>query len=212
MTSEYRPVDETANLITHGLGLILSVAASVYLMRIAIEGQHPRTVAACGIYCLTLVLLYAASTLSHAFYDVETRRIFRMLDQGAIFLMIAGSFTPFAMIFLTHGWWWTLLAAMWMLAFGGVLVVLRMRDLVGLAKLPYGIMGWLPVLSLWELYRRAPLEMLLWMVAGGAFYSLGAIFLTLDRKVRYFHALWHTFVMAGSMCHYIAIVVYIAPE
>lgn len=210
MSSEERPADESANLITHGLGFLLSVLATVYLMQLVISGHHLRTIVACAVYCSTLVLLYAASTLSHAFHDLDWRRVFRTLDQACIFLMIAGSFTPFAAVFLNRGWWRLLLWSMWFLALLGVLFVLRRRNLSGLAKVPFGVMGWLPVVALGELYQRAPLNMLLWIVAGGAFYSIGAIFLALDRRVRYFHAAWHLFVIAGSICHYIGIIAYVA--
>ncbi len=210
MTSAQRPVDESANLITSGLGFLLSVVAAVYLMQLVVPGHQPRTIVACGVYCSTLVVLYAASTLSHTFHDLELRRLFRTLDQACIFLLIAGSCTPYAVIFLNHGWWWLLLWVMWGLAFAGVVFVLCRRDLSGPAKLSYGVMGWLPVVALWELYHRAPLDMLLWLVAGGAFYSIGGIFLALDRRVRYFHAMWHALVVAGSICHYVGVIVYVA--
>ena len=210
MTSAQRPVDESANLITSGLGFLLSLVAAVYLMRLVVPGHQPRTIVACGVYCSTLVVLYAASTLSHTFHDLELRRLFRTLDQACIFLLIAGSFTPYAVIFLNHGWWRMLLWTMWGLAFSGVVFVLRRRDLSGPAKFSYGVMGWLPVMALWELYHRAPFDMLLWLVAGGAFYSIGGIFLALDRRVRYFHAVWHVLVVAGSICHYVGVIVYVA--
>lgn len=208
MSSEHRPIDEAANLLTHGLGLILSVVATVVMMW-GVAGENGRTVAACGVYCLTLILLYGASTLSHSFYDLEWRRLFRMVDQACIYLLIAGSFTPFAVIFLCHGWWWLILVAMWVLAIAGVLLALRLRNLSGAAKITYGLLGWLPAVSLWELYQRAPAEMLVWLLAGGFFYSSGTIFLRLDQKIRYLHALWHAFVIAGSICHYIAVIVYV---
>ncbi len=208
--SELRPIDEAANLFTHGIGLLLSLVATGYLMGLVVAEHQTRTIVACAVYCATLVLLYAASTLSHTFYDLDWRRVFRTLDQACIFLLIAGSFTPFAVVFLNHGWWRLMLWAMWLLAFAGIVFVLCRRDLSGPAKIPYGVMGWLPVVALWELYQRAPLNMLLWIVAGGASYSIGAIFLSLDRKVRYFHAVWHVLVVAGSICHYVGIVVYVA--
>ena len=96
---------------------------------------------------------------------------------------------------------------MWVLAFSGVVLVLRMRDLSGAAKITYGLLGWLPVVSLGELYQHAPLDLLVWLLAGGFFYSVGTIFLFLDRKVRYLHALWHAFVIAGSICHYMCVLV-----
>ena len=210
MTSELRPVDEAANLLTHGLGLVLSVVATIVMMWI-VAAESVRTIAACGVYCLTLVLLYGASTLSHSFHDLGLRRLFRTLDQACIYLLIAGSFTPFAVIFLGRGWWWLILVALWVLAFSGVLLVLRQRDLTDAAKITYGLLGWLPVISLWELSQRDPPGLLFWLLAGGFFYSTGTIFLRYDRKVRYLHALWHAFVIVGSgVCHYIAVLVYAA--
>lgn len=200
-----RPVDEHANLVTHGLGFFLSVAASAFLMTRAVEGHEPVNIAACGIYCGSLTGLYAASTLSHSFHDLAWRRFFRTLDQACIFLLIAGSFTPVGVVYFTKGWWPLLPAAMWVLALCGVVVVLWQRHLTPAAQMTYGILGWLPVISLPLLIARAPIEILLWMIAGGLFYTLGAVFLCFDRSIRYFHAMWHTFVMAGSACHYFAI-------
>ncbi len=207
MTTEHRPVDEAANLLTHGLGLVLSLIATAVMMWVVAD-ENVRTIAACGVYCLTLILLYGGSTLSHSFHDLELRRLFRTIDQACIYLLIAGSFTPFAVIYLGHGWWWLSLVAMWVLAIAGVLFALRLRNLSGAAKVTYAILGWLPAVTLWELYQRAPPEMLVWMLAGGFFYSSGTIFLKYDRKVRYLHALWHVFVIAGSVCHYIAVLVF----
>ena len=203
--AELRPVDEHANLITHGLGLLLSVIASTVLMTLVVNNPQSINAVACAIYCGSLVSLYAASTLSHTFYDLAWRRFFRTIDQVCIYLLIAGSFTPFAVKFLWHGWWPNLLTVMWGLAIFGVLLVLVMRNLTPTAKLTYGLLGWLPAMSLKELVDVAPVEVIVWIVAGGFFYSVGSVFLRFDQRVRYFHALWHTFVVAGSICHYIAI-------
>jgi hemolysin III len=205
--AEHRPVDEHANLITHGLGFLLSLAASVLLMSVVNNGRPATDIIVCGIYCVSLIGLYAASTLSHMFYDLAWRRLFRTLDQACIYLLIAGSFTPVAVVYLGHGWWPLLLAAMWVLAIVGVFLVFRMRNLTPAAKMTYGILGWLPVISLRVLFEAAPLEVIVWVVAGGLFYSVGALFLRFDAHVRYFHALWHTFVIAGSICHYMAILI-----
>lgn len=209
VSGEQRPIDETANLLTHGFGLLLSIAAAIFMMW-TVADQDARTIAACGVYCVTLVLLYAASTLSHTFHDLERRRLFRMLDQACIYLLIAGSFTPLAVVFLGHGWWWLILIGMWVFAFAGVLFVLRLRDLSGAAKITYLLLGWLPAVSLWELYQCAPPGVLIWLLAGGFFYSAGTIILRFDRKIRYLHALWHAFVIAGSICHYIGVLVHVA--
>ena len=210
MTSEQRPADEMANLLTHVLGFLLSLAATFLLMPIVMARQELRTTLACGVYCLTLVLLYGASTLSHAFRDRGLRRMFRTLDQACIYLLIAGSMTPLAVVFLRQGRWWLFLPTMWALAVAGVLFVLRQRDLSGPVKITYGALGWLPVVAFPELSRHAPFGLLLWIVAAGAFYSTGTIFLALDRRVLYFHALWHMFVVAGSICHYVGVLVYVA--
>jgi len=203
--AEHRPADEHANLITHGFGFLLSLAASAVLMTIVLNERPAIDVVACGIYCMCLVGLYAASTLSHMFYDLAWRRWFRTIDQACIYLLIAGSFTPVGVVYLRQGWWPLLLVAMWVLAIVGVVLVLRVRNLTPGAKVTYGILGWLPVISLKELSEAAPLEVILWVVAGGLFYTLGTLFLRYDGRFRYLHALWHTFVMAGSICHYMAI-------
>lgn len=205
-----RPIDEYANLITHGFGLVLTIGASAFLMRLAIAFQPLRTIGACAVYCVSLMALYAASTLSHSFHDPHWRRFFRTVDQACIYLLIAGSFTPVAITYLWNGWWPILLACMWILAALGVLLVLRMRNLTPIAKVTYGILGWLPIISLPTLVVTAPRPLLLWTIAGGAFYSLGAVFLAYDGRVRYFHALWHTFVIAGSICHYVVILRFVA--
>lgn len=202
---EYRPVDEHANLITHGLGLLLSIAASALLMTLAFSERKAINVVACGVYCVSLIGLYAASTLSHTFHDLAWRRFFRTLDQACIYLLIAGSFTPVGVVYFRAGWWPLLPTSMWVLALFGVVLVFRMRNLTPSAKITYGILGWLPVVSLKHLFDAAPIEILLWMVAGGLFYSVGTVFLRFDQRIRYFHALWHTFVIAGSTCHYVAI-------
>jgi len=162
-------------------------------------------IVACGVYSFSLIALYAASTLSHTFHDLAWRRFFRTVDQACIYLLIAGSFTPFAAEFLDHGWWTVLIWAMWTLAILGVVLVMWMRNLTPAAKVTYGVLGWLPIVSLKELFEAAPVEILTWILVGGAFYSEGSVFLRFDQRVRYFHAVWHTFVIAGSICHYIAI-------
>ena len=205
LPAEQRPIDEHANLITHGLGLVLSLLASVLLMTLVSYRLQTINIVACGIYCASMIGVYAASTLSHTFYDLAWRRFFRALDQAFIFLMIAGSFTPFAVLNLGRGWSWTvLLAAMWVVAIAGVGLVIRMHNLTPVARSMYLILGWLPVLFSKAIFAAASPEILVWMFAGGAFYTVGILFLQFDQRVRYFHALWHTFVIAGSICHYMA--------
>jgi hemolysin III len=203
MTSAIRPTDELANVITHGVGFLLGFAGAVHLLQ-QVDGLTPSLVIACRIYAATLLLVYGCSTLSHAFYDVAWRRRFRTLDQASIFLLIAGTYTPFAVIYM-HGLWQWLLVAMWILAALGVWRVVQVRDLSRMDKCFYGVTGFLPVVGLGELAHLAPATVIFWIIAGGACYTLGSPFLWLSPSVRYAHAAWHTLVMAGSACHYWAI-------
>ncbi|MFK7779168.1 MAG: hemolysin III family protein [Gimesia sp.] len=203
--AEHRPIDERANFYTHALGFFLSVVASAVLMILVVQHHQTINIIACSIYCCSLIGLYAASTFSHMFYDLAWRRFFRTLDQVFIYLLIAGSYTPFAVVFLWHQWWPMLMAVMWVLSIFGVILVLYMRNLTPMAMITYGILGWLPLISLISLYDTTPVAIFAWIIAGGLFYSTGSLFLIYDQRVRYFHALWHTFVIAGSTCHYIAL-------
>lgn len=202
---ERRPPDEIANFLTHGAGFLLSLAGAAVLMDMAWSAPTLRLLLACGVYCFSLIGLYGASTLSHAFYDLRWRRLFRALDQAFIYVLIAGSFTPFSVVYLWSDWWPLLLVVMWALALLGVCVVLSVRNLSPAGKVTYGLLGWLPVIALPTLSASASTEILTWVFAGGILYTSGTVFLTLDRHVRYFHALWHLFVIGGSIAHFIAI-------
>lgn len=202
-------MDEHANFVTHGFGLLLAVLGSAVLMEL-VRDNHRDLVFGCAIYCFSLVGLYAASTLSHAFYDVRWRRFFRCLDQAFIFILIAGSFTPVAAEYLRDGWWPLLILAMWALALTGVAAVMWKGHLTAAAQTTYLLLGWLPVIALKTIVEAAPGEILFWILGGGLFYTVGTLFLWNDHRVRYLHALWHAFVVAGSACHFIAILLLVA--
>lgn len=204
MTSAERPIDEIANVLTHALGFLLSIAAAGYLMS-RVANQSVPVMSACHIYSVTLLSLYASSTLSHLFHDLAWRKQFRTLDQACIFLLIAGTYTPFAVIYAAPDGWPWLLVSMWVLAGIGVCRVIRVGDLSRTDKFFYGVMGFLPAIGLGELSRQSPVSVIAWIVAGGACYSFGAVFLRISASVRYAHAAWHILVMAGSVCHYWAI-------
>ena len=140
MTSLARPPDEFANCATHGVGFLLSLPAVGYLIA-RVAGQPAALVGACSLYSVTLLLVYGTSTLSHLFYDATWRRRFRTCDQASIFLLIAGTYTPFAVMYLNHGAWWWLLACMWVIAALGVWRVTRVCDLSATDKLSYGVGG-----------------------------------------------------------------------
>lgn len=211
MTSSIRPPDELANVLTHTLGLLLSFLAAGSLMT-SVADQPVGIKTGCGVYSVALVLVYGSSTLSHLFYDVNWRGRFRTLDQACIFLLIAGTYTPFAMVYMNRGEWWLLLALMWLVALIGVWRVLLVRDLPRIDKVLYGVLGLLPVIVLPALARVAPAALITWIVAGGACYLLGTIFLRLSPVVRYAHAVWHVMVIMGSACHYQAVVLAVAAD
>ena len=205
--SHERPADESANFITHGVGFLLSVPAATYLIMLAADHPSRKLQIACGVYGTSLVGLYAASMLSHTFHDPARRRFYRMLDQAFIYLLIAGTFTPWAVSYLHEGWWQALLPGMWIAAMLGAVMTVRTLQLATVPKIAmYVIFGWIPASSIKVVYHAVPPEIGLWMLAGGLFYTFGTVFLLNDHRVRYFHALWHAFVIAGSTCHYLAVI------
>jgi hemolysin III len=203
--------EETANSITHGIGLALSVAAAVALLQTASQTHDAWTLAGCGIYALTMVAVYAASTLSHVFRAPGPRQFFRILDQACIYLLIAGTYTPFGLTYLRGGWWWLLLSAMWLVALLGVLSKTWLRHRVDAASAwTYVLLGWLPITAAWPITKTVPGGALRWMLLGGLLYTLGTVFLTLDSRVRYFHSVWHLLVIAAGAAHFWAIYHYVA--
>lgn len=199
------PPDELANLLTHGLGFLLSIGGALALMQLAMSRGDQAALVASAIYSATLVGLYGASTLSHAFFSLHWRGFFQTLDQACIFLLISGSFTPFAIFYLQESWWPLLLVASWVLALVGAAAVLWMRYLSRKMQIVYLLLGWLPVISLKVIVDATSSAVVAWLVAGGLFYSVGTLFLRVDKQYRYFHAIWHAFVIAGSASHYVAV-------
>lgn len=205
MTSAIRPDDEWANLLTHAVGGLFSIMGSGYLL--AVVSHRPLLLrVSIGIYVFTLILVYACSTLSHAFYELPRRKWFRMLDQASIFLHIAGVYTPFAVIYFHDRLWLGLLIAMWSIAIWGVVRVFRVHNLSRFDKLWFGVLGCLPGICLPELYRLAPWPVLAWVLAGGMCYGMGVPFFIRSAVTRYSHAVWHLCVIGGSACHYRAVV------
>ena len=204
--------EELANSITHGAGLLLSIVGGCALL-LAADGRVNGTVfAGCAIYSLTLVALYLASTLSHVFHRSPRKRLLRMLDQGCIYLLIAGSFTPFALAYLASGGWLLLLATMWVIAIAGFVSKMVWAHRVDSVSMwVYLALGWMPILAARPIVSAVPLECLFWIMAGGLSYTIGTVFLTLDERVPYFHAVWHLFVIAGSICHYVVISQFVVP-
>jgi hemolysin III len=203
--------EEIANSITHGLGLIASIAALPILLLRARSSNDPSAVTGAAIFGVTLILLYAASTVYHALPLSKGKRFFRVLDHSAIYLLIAGTYTPFALGPLRGPWGWTLLAIIWTLALIGIgsKVVVRFRRSHPSTWL-YLLMGWLIVVAIKPLVENIPRAGLFWLAAGGLAYTGGVAFYAMKR-VRYSHMIWHLFVATGSVCHFIAVLGYAIP-
>ena len=206
------PAEELVNALTHGVGLVLSVGAAISLMFVAARSADPWHLVGGGIHAITMVAVYAASTLSHSFQQPTLRHTFRRLDQAAIYLFIAGSYTPFALVYLRGGGWWFLLAVIWGIALGGFFSKAFWGHRVdAVPTWLYVFLGWLPGIAAVPLMGVVPAPGLWWMLAGGLFYTVGIIFLKHDDRVPFFHAVWHLCVIAGSACHFYAIFVYVIP-
>ncbi len=204
-------VAEIVNSATHGMGLVLAVSAGMMLTFQAMaQGDRWRT-SGCLVFAATLVGVYAASTLSHLAQRRPWRQYFRMWDQGLIYLLISGTYTPFALTYLRDGWWWLLTGAMWTLAAYGFINKIAFQHRVDRISLwLYLLLGWLPILGAPWYGSYLPGGCMAWMLGGGVVYTLGAVFLMLDHKWPYFHGVWHLLVIAGSACHFLAVWMYVA--
>jgi hemolysin III len=201
--------EEIANSVSHGIGFTAAVA----MLPILIINAIPRGAAAvvgAALFGATIPLLYLTSTLYHALTNPRAKRVFRILDHSAIYLVIAGTYTPFMLGALRGAWGWTLLAIIWALAIGGV--ILKSTGGIKYERLSLGLyvaMGWLIVIAVWPLYRHVPAAGLIWLGAGGVAYTAGVLFYRMDH-VRYLHFVWHLCVMAGTACHVVAVMKYSA--
>lgn len=203
--------EEIANSVIHGLALLGSLAAVPVLL--ITTGSHDAwQMVGVAVFGASLVLLYGASTLYHAVSAESAKRVLRMVDHVAIYLLIAGSYTPFMLGVLRGPVGFSLLAAIWGLAVFGIVAKLRLRfRYPHLSTALYLLMGWMIVLAIRPLLTHVSTTGLLWLLAGGLCYTGGVAFYVTDTRVRYGHAIWHVFVAAGSACHFFAILWHSAP-
>jgi hemolysin III len=201
--------EEFANTITHGAGLVLSLAGLYSLVLIAAEGRRPGLALGCGIYGVSLVLLYAASTLYHGWQAAGVKRVLLLLDHIAIYVLIAGTYTPVALLPLRGTVGQGLLVLVWGFALvGSIAKVVRIDRIHEDSPMPYIVMGGMVTGVIERLGATAPPAGLLWLLAGGGLYVIGLrFFLRNDR--RFNHAIWHLFVLAGSICHYWAVIAFV---
>jgi len=197
--------EEIANVLTHGAGTLASaVGAGVLLTVAAMQGDAWKVVSS-AVFGATLVLLYAASTLYHAARTPAVKARLKVLDHCAIYLLIAGSYTPFALVGLRGGWGWSLFAVAWGLAAAGtVFKLFFIGRFPRLSTATYVGMGWLALVAIVPMIQRLPTATLAWMVAGGVTYTAGTVFYH-SRRIPYAHAIWHVFVLGGSACHFAAV-------
>jgi hemolysin III len=204
--------EEIANSVSHGLGFLATLAAFPVLVIAAHQRGDPVGIAAASVFATTMVLLYFTSTLFHALPRSRAKRVFQILDHAAIYFLIAGTYTPFTLGVLRGDWGWTLFGLVWGLAVvGTVLKALGGVRYTNASTWLYLAMGWLILIAAKTVWTLVPGWGLFWLFAGGAAYTAGAVFFMAER-VRYFHFVWHLFVLAGTACHVIAVLWYAAPS
>jgi hemolysin III len=201
--------DEVLNSVTHIVGAALALAGLIVLVVSASLRGDAWRIVSFSVYGATLFLLYLSSSLYHS-TSGRAKRIFRVIDHQSIYLLIAGTYTPFTLVPLRGAWGWSIFGVIWGLAvFGIILDALHKKG----NRLPqliiYILMGWLIVLALGPLLRALPPPGVAWLMAGGFFYTFGVAFYVMDKRFPYFRGVWHLFVLAGSVCHYVAVLFYV---
>lgn len=201
--------EEVANSVTHGLGLLASLVGAVVLVALSVEQGEAWHVVSAAIYGVTLVALYAASTLYHALKGTRARGVLQVLDHCAIYLLIAGTYTPVTLVGLRGGWGWTLFGVAWGLAVAGIgFKILATGRLAMLSTVAYVLMGWLCIVAVKPMFVLLSPGALALLALGGVLYTAGTVFYR-SKRIPYSHAVWHLFVVAGSVCHYLAIALYV---
>jgi len=209
--SRYSTAEEIANSVTHGLGIVLSIAGLAVLTSFASVFGSAWHIVSCSIYGASQILLYTASTLYHSIPLPRAKAVLRQLDHAAIYLLIAGTYTPFALVNLRGPWGWSLLGVVWGLALVGIGMQARlMKQSRLITTLPYVAMGWVVIVAIKPLMASVAPGGLTLLVAGGLAYTVGAVFYVWKR-LPFHHAIWHLFVLAGSTLHFFAILFYVIP-
>jgi len=204
-------INETANAITHGIGVLLAIAALVLLVVFASMHGNAWHIVSFSVYGATLVLLYLASTLYHSIQKPRLKAILRVVDHSAIFLLIAGTYTPFTLVTLRDSGGWVMFGVIWGLALLGIAYkIFFINRHVVISTLFYLLMGWLIVFSISDLVAALPFNGIVLLAAGGLSYTLGMFFYA-GRERLLMHAVWHLFVLGGSICHFFAIFFYVLP-
>ncbi|WP_186118976.1 PAQR family membrane homeostasis protein TrhA [Burkholderia gladioli] len=203
-------VGERFNSITHGVGALMSMAGLATLVTMGALKGDPYRVVSAAVYGAALLVLYAVSTLYHSVHQPRLKAILQKCDHSAIYLLIAGSYTPFTLITLRGTWGWTLFGVIWGLALFGIVQELTLgRRTRIISMVLYVLMGWLGVIALRPLVVAMSSEGVAWLLAGGVLYSAGIYFFINDERIRHGHGIWHLFVLGGSLCQFISVAAYI---
>jgi hemolysin III len=200
---------EKFNAITHLFGAVLAIIGTFALILLASQQGDPWKIVSVSIYGASLVLLYGFSTLYHSLRG-RAKDILRELDHDSIYLLIAGSYTPFCLVTLRGPWGWSLFGVVWGLAVLGILQELWLKNSARVLSIViYVVMGWVALVALVELVHALGPAGFAWLLAGGLFYTIGIVFYVIDKRLTHAHGIWHLFVLAGSAAHYIAILLYV---
>jgi len=209
---DYPKTEELLNVITHGLGFLLSIAALVLLVVFASLQGDVWHIVSFSIYGFSLVVLYLASTLFHSARNPKLRKRLNIFDHSAIYVLIAGTYTPFLLVTLRGPWGWSLLGVIWGLAIAGVVFKLFFTGKFDvMSAIVYVLMGWIIIIAIKPMNENLPTEGLYWLIGGGVSYMIGAGFYLLN-KMPYNHAIFHIWVLLGSFAHFIAVFKYVLPE
>jgi hemolysin III len=202
-------VGERFNALTHGVGSLLALIGGGALVAVAARSGDPWKIVGVSVYSATLVLLYGLSTLYHSVRG-RAKAVLQKLDHQSIYLLIAGSYTPFCLVTLRGPWGWSLFGVVWGLAvIGGLQELWPKNEARALSVVIYLLMGWAVLVALVPHWRALGIVGFVWVAAGGLFYTVGIVFYVLDDRLRHSHGVWHLFVLAGSVCHYVAILRYV---
>ena len=207
----YDPKEEKLNVITHAIGLVLSIVALVLLVVFASLEGTAKHIVSFSIYGVSLIVLYSASTFYHYSKKPKIRKRLNIFDHAAIYVLIAGTYTPFTLVVL-KGWvGWTIFGVSWGLAVAGIILKLFFTGKYDkISTFAYVLMGWLIIFAIKPLIHDLPFQGLMWLLAGGIFYTVGAVLYSI-KGIKYNHAIFHVFVLLGSFSHFIAIFFYVLP-
>ena len=209
--SQYTLAEESVHAVSHGAGAILSIAGLAWMLDVSIAASDPWRVIASCIYGASLIFLFLASTLYHSLHASPRRHLFKLLDHCAIYVLIAGSYTPFLLVSTRTNTGWWLFGAVWSMATAGILTKLWFRHRYPRLMLAsYLLMGWLVVIAAPQVAHAIGSNGMAWLIAGGLSYTVGAIFYA-AKRLPYSHAIWHVFVLAGAICHFLAVIWHVLP-